>query len=48
MEIVLLFFFALSSLLGILHGIFSIKRARSNPMFGVKPSSSLFTFFFMD
>lgn len=48
MEIVLLFFFTLSALLGVLHGIFSIKRARSNPMFGVKPSSSLFTFLFLD
>ena len=48
METVLLFFFILSGIYGMLHGIFSIRQARSNPLFGVKPSSNLFTFLFMD
>jgi len=48
MEIVLFVFFVLSAMLGILHGILSMRQARSNPMFGVRPSKNLFTFLFMD
>ena len=48
MEIILLFFLILSIGLGIIHGLVAVKKAKSNPLFAVKPSSNLFTFLFMD
>jgi len=48
MEIILLFFLMLSIGLGIMHGLRSVKQAKSNPLFAVKPSNSLFTFLFLD
>jgi hypothetical protein len=48
MEIILLFFLTLSIGLGIIHGRQSVKRAKSNPLFAVKPANSLFTFLFLE